>query len=142
MKLGSIKENLNLEQRIAITPDIIKKYKSLGLTIVLPKSYGDHLGIPDLQFQNEGAEILENEEKVLEVSDAIFNFLTELAFDALAIILRSGFSSLAVSTTNKLSASEGKVVINALAFSIPHFTNSSSLVASPSAQFISVCVLK
>ena len=71
MKLGSIIENLNLEQRIAITPDIIKKYKSLGLTIVLPKSYGNHLGFSDEQFQNEGAEILENEEKVIEVSDAI-----------------------------------------------------------------------
>ncbi len=85
MKLGSIKENLNLEQRIAITPDIIKKYKSLGLTIVLPKSYGDHLGIPDLQFQNEGAEILENEEKVLEVSDAILqmNLIENENFDKL-----------------------------------------------------------
>ena len=71
MKLGSIIENLSLEQRIAITPDIIKKYKSLGLTIVLPKSYGKHLGFSDEQFQNEGAEILENEEKVIEVSDAI-----------------------------------------------------------------------
>ena len=71
MKLGSIKENLNLEQRIAITPDIIKKYKSLGLTVVLPKSYGNHLGFSDEQFQNEGAEILENEEKVIEVCDAI-----------------------------------------------------------------------
>ena len=71
MKIGSIKENLNLEQRIAITPDIIKKYKSLGLTILLPKTYGAHLGISDEQFQNEGAEILETEEKVLGASDAI-----------------------------------------------------------------------
>ena len=71
MKLGSIKENLELEQRIAITPDIIKKYISLGLKIILPKNYGLHLGISDQQFQNEGAEILETEEKVLSESDAI-----------------------------------------------------------------------
>ena len=37
MKVGSIKENLNLEQRIAVTPEIIKKYKSLDLSIILLK---------------------------------------------------------------------------------------------------------
>ena len=44
MKLGSIKENLEIEQRIALTPEIIKKYKSLELSIILPKGYGEHLG--------------------------------------------------------------------------------------------------
>ena len=29
MKIGSIKENLKIEQRIAVTHEIIKKYKSL-----------------------------------------------------------------------------------------------------------------
>ena len=43
----------------------------MGLTILLPKTYGAHLGISDEQFQNEGAEILETEEKVLGASDAI-----------------------------------------------------------------------
>ena len=57
MKIGSIKENLNLEQRIAITPDIIKKYKSLNLNIILPKGYGEHLGISDKDFIDEGAEL-------------------------------------------------------------------------------------
>ena len=39
MKVGSIKENFNLEQRIAVTPEIIQKYKSLDLSIILPKGY-------------------------------------------------------------------------------------------------------
>ncbi len=43
----------------------------MGLKIILPKDYGLHLGISDQQFQNEGAEILETEEKVLSESDAI-----------------------------------------------------------------------
>ena len=30
MKIGSISENRNIEQRIAITPEVIKKYKSIG----------------------------------------------------------------------------------------------------------------
>ena len=47
MKIGSIKENLEIEQRISVTPEIIKKYKSLNLNIILPKGYGAHLGISD-----------------------------------------------------------------------------------------------
>ena len=65
MKIGSIKENLGLEQRIAVTPEIIKKYKSLDLNIILPKGYGEHLGISDKEFSNEGAEMLDDNDKVL-----------------------------------------------------------------------------
>ena len=63
MKIGSIKENLKIEQRIAVTPEIIKKYNSLDLKIILPKGYGEHLGISDKEFTVEGAEILDNDEK-------------------------------------------------------------------------------
>ena len=61
MKIGSIKENLKVEQRIAVTPEIIKKYKSLELKIILPKGYGEHLGISDQEFIKEGAEILDDD---------------------------------------------------------------------------------
>ena len=71
MKLGSIKENLEIEQRIAVTPEIIKKYKSLDLSVVLPKGYGEHLGISDKEFINQGAEILDDERKVLSNADVI-----------------------------------------------------------------------
>ena len=79
MKLGSIKENLDQEKRIAITPDIIKKYKSLGLDIVLPKNYGIHLGISDDEFKNQGAEITDSSNKVLEQVDAVLqmNLISE-----------------------------------------------------------------
>ena len=71
MKIGSIKENLKIEQRIAVTPEIIKKYKSLNLSIILPKGYGEHLGISDEEFISEGVEILDGEEKVLSEADAV-----------------------------------------------------------------------
>ena len=85
MKIGSIKENLEIEQRVAITPDIIKKYKSLDLNIVLPKGYGEHLGITDQEFTNEGAEILDNDEKVLSVADVVLqmNLIDEKNFEKL-----------------------------------------------------------
>ena len=55
MIIGSISENKNFEKRVAITPDIIKKYKSLGLEVHLSKSYAVHLGIKDKQYEQEGA---------------------------------------------------------------------------------------
>ena len=83
MKIGSIKENLQIEQRIAVTPEIIKKYKSLDLNIILPTGYGEHLGISDNEFINEGAEILDNDEKVLSEADLVLqmNLIAEENFE-------------------------------------------------------------
>ena len=50
MKVGSILENQNLEKRIAVTPEIVKKYLSLGFEIFLSKDYGLHLGINDKEY--------------------------------------------------------------------------------------------
>ena len=51
MKIGSISENQNIEKRIAITPDIVKKYISLGFEVCLIENYGSHLGIKDDEFR-------------------------------------------------------------------------------------------
>ena len=85
MKIGSIKENLEIEQRVAVTPEIIKKYKSLDLNIVLPKGYGEHLGITDQQFINEGVEILDNDENVLSQANLLLqmNLISEENFKKL-----------------------------------------------------------
>ena len=45
MRIGSVLENQNIEKRIAITPDIVKKYTSLGIEACLIENYGSHLGI-------------------------------------------------------------------------------------------------
>ena len=70
MKIGSILENQNSEKRIAITPEIVKKYNSLGIDICLIENYGSHLGIKDEQYKNMGASILKDETEVLN-SDII-----------------------------------------------------------------------
>ena len=43
MIVGSILEKREFEKRIAVTPEIVKKYKSIGLNVCLPKGYGLHL---------------------------------------------------------------------------------------------------
>ena len=71
MIIGSISENIDIEKRVAITPDIIKKYKSLGLEVHLIKNYANHLGINDKEYEAEGAKIFENEDEVISSSNAI-----------------------------------------------------------------------
>jgi len=71
MIIGSISENKNIENRVAITPDIIKKYISLGLKVHLAKNYAFHLGISDELYELEGAQILKNDEEVVSTSNAI-----------------------------------------------------------------------
>ena len=71
MKIGSILENQNIEKRIAITPDIVKKYTSLGFEILLSVNYGLHLGIKDEEYSKLGVKFLKNDEEIIKNSDLI-----------------------------------------------------------------------
>ncbi len=71
MIIGSISEDINFEKRVAITPEITKKYKSLGLEVYLTKDYALHLGINDKQYENEGAKIIQDTDEVISKSNAI-----------------------------------------------------------------------
>ena len=84
MIIGSISENLDLEQRVAVTPDLVKKYKSLGLEVYLCKDYATHLGISDKKFETEGANIKTIDE-IISNSDAILqmNILSNENLDKL-----------------------------------------------------------
>ena len=85
MKIGSISESQNLEKRIAITPEIVKKYISLGLQICLSENYGSHLGIKDEQYIELGVEIFKDEIEILKSSDIIVQ-LGMLHDDKISII--------------------------------------------------------
>ena len=71
MKLASISENQNIEKRIAITPEIAKKYISLGFNLSLPKNYGANLGFIDEDYKNYGVNFLDSEEEIIKNSDVI-----------------------------------------------------------------------
>ena len=61
MHLVSISENQSVEKRISITPEIAKKYISLGFKLTLPNNYGAHLGFYDEEYKNLGVNITDNE---------------------------------------------------------------------------------
>ena len=71
MKIASILENQKIEKRIAITPEIAKKYISLGLEVSLPVNYGSHLGIKDEEYKELGVSILKDEKEILTGADII-----------------------------------------------------------------------
>jgi NAD(P) transhydrogenase subunit alpha len=71
MKIGSILENKNHEKRIAITPEIAKKYLSLEFEVSLVENYGLHLGYDDEKYKQFGVNIIKDEKEILNKSDII-----------------------------------------------------------------------
>ena len=71
MNLSSIFENHKTEKRIAITPEIAKKYISLGFNLTLPNNYGAHLGFGDDDYKNFGVNFLNNEDEIIKKSEII-----------------------------------------------------------------------
>jgi len=71
MRITSILENKNVEKRIAITPDIAKKYIALGIEVSLSENYGDHLGFKDNEYKELGVKIFKDEREVISNADII-----------------------------------------------------------------------
>ena len=71
MRISSLTEDLSFEKRISITPEIAKKYISLGFNLSLPKNYGFHLGFDDDEYKNLGINFLDNEEELIKNSEII-----------------------------------------------------------------------
>ena len=71
MIIGSILENINLEKRISITPDIAKKYIDLGFEIQLSENYGKHLGFEENNYKKFGVKFISDDKKLIENADII-----------------------------------------------------------------------
>ncbi len=65
MKIASVLENQKIEKRIAITPEIAKKYMSIGFQVLLSENYGTHLGITDDKYKDIGVKILKDEKEII-----------------------------------------------------------------------------
>ncbi len=71
MNLASISENHDIEKRIAVTPEIAKKYINLGFNLSLPYNYGVHLGFSDEDYKNLGVNLFKNEEEIITNSEIV-----------------------------------------------------------------------
>ena len=71
MKIGSVLENQKIEKRISITPEIVKKYTSLGFEVFLSENYGHHIGINDDEYKKLGVKFSRDDKEILSLSDII-----------------------------------------------------------------------
>jgi|TARA_B110001452_G_scaffold1400_1_gene1228 H+-translocating NAD(P) transhydrogenase subunit alpha len=71
VSIGSIKENIILEKRVAVTPETAKNLSGLGLNISLEKNYANHLGITDRQYEEAGVKIYDSPLEVINNSKLI-----------------------------------------------------------------------
>ena len=69
--IGSVKEDLNTEKRISITPETIKKFTDLKFSVFLEKNYAGHLGITDEEYKDKGVNLYGSAKEVLEKSEII-----------------------------------------------------------------------
>ena len=69
--IGSVREDLAVERRVSVTPDIIKKFINLGFSINLEKSYAEHLSLFDDKYRNNGANLYSSKKEIFEKSDII-----------------------------------------------------------------------
>ena len=85
MIIGSILENQNFEKRITITPEIVKKYISLGCEVRLVENYGSHLGIKDEHYKNAGVKILKG---AILLSDIIKDFFFKIFLNKISLAFK------------------------------------------------------
>ena len=71
MIVGSIKEDINLEKRVSITPETAKNIIALGLNVNLEKNYAIHLGVEDNQYEETGVKFYSSSKEVFNNSNLI-----------------------------------------------------------------------
>jgi len=71
MRIVSISENKKFEKRVAISPDIAKKYISLGLEVFLSENYGEHLGFKDSEYKDLGVKISKDTKEIVTGADVM-----------------------------------------------------------------------
>ncbi|MDC1132796.1 NAD(P) transhydrogenase subunit alpha [Candidatus Pelagibacter sp.] len=71
MRIVSVSENQKIEKRIAITPEIAKKYIALGFDVSLSENYGEHLGFKNSEYKDLGVTISNKENEIITSADII-----------------------------------------------------------------------
>ncbi len=71
MRIAVLSETEPVETRVAATPDVVKKYKSLGADVVVQAGAGARSGMPDAEFEAAGAAIAPSAGEALREADVI-----------------------------------------------------------------------
>jgi len=71
MQIGVIKERRPGEFRVAITPDTVKKYIAMGLSVFIESKSGLAAAITDQSYEDSGANIVKTSREALEKADIV-----------------------------------------------------------------------
>ena len=71
MIVGSIKENIELEKRVSITPESAKNIINLGIQVQIEKGYAEHIGLSDSLYKDNGVQIKNSSKEIMETSDLL-----------------------------------------------------------------------
>ena len=71
MQIGIIKERRLDEKRVAATPDTVKKFIAMGLKVNIEKGAGITAAITDHEYEEAGANVLDDAQRVLENADIV-----------------------------------------------------------------------
>ena len=71
MIIGALKENIEEECRVAISPESCKKLIKLGFTILIEKNAGVESSFSDSSYEKVGAELLDNKSDIISKVDIL-----------------------------------------------------------------------
>ena len=73
MIIGALKETKYQETRVAVTPDIVGKYKNLDFEVMLETGLGIQSGFDDDDYIKNGALVLKNRNDIFQHADILVN---------------------------------------------------------------------
>ena len=72
MKISIPKENRKGETRVAASPEVVRKFVSMGFSVTIESGAGINAGFTDETFKDAGAEIAADTKSTLENADLVF----------------------------------------------------------------------
>ena len=73
MFVGTLKETIEGEYRVAVSPESCKKLTDLGCTILIEKDAGVNSSFSNLSYESAGAKLLDNKFDIINQADILLS---------------------------------------------------------------------
>jgi len=85
MKIAVLKEQNKLEARVAVTPDSVKKYIKLGLSVSVEKGAGEKSSFTDKAYKDVGATVAATTKAAVDKADIVLS-INPITADQLSLL--------------------------------------------------------
>lgn len=83
--IAFLKEDMALENRCSILPNNVKFYTRLGAIVYIEKGIGLGINIPDTDYIDAGAHVVDDKQKLLEIANTVIS-IHKISIDYLAYL--------------------------------------------------------